>query len=599
MRIVKNSQRGKKFAGSIVSASVTLAAALGGGGVSAQTTPDLGSAQAYASGRILVMPRSGLPEAALAKILNESGGGKARRVGKSELRIVDLPRGLEKQSVEKLARHPHIEFAELDRFLPPEFVTNDPYLGSQWHVSRVRADIAWDKVQGAGVTIAIIDTGVESSHPDLFSKIVAGWNFFSNTSDTSDPYNHGTGVAGAAAAESNNATGVAGISGQSKIMPIRITDSSGTASLSAMTQAITFAADRGVRVANLSFAAAGSSSVQSAAQYLKSKGGLLFVSAGNYARQETWAPTTSLIAVSGSTSGDQLASWSSYGGFVSLAAPGVGVYTTTRGAGYASESGTSFASPVAAGVAALVMAANPALTSSQVESILFSTAVDLGAAGRDINFGYGRIDAAAAVQKALATTGTTADTQAPVVSIKSPLLSSTLSGLVPVDVSVSDNVGVTRVDFSVNGVTMASDSVAPFAFSWDSTTMANGQASLAVVAVDAAGNKGTSAAVSVNVANAILADTIPPVVVLSNLINGSVVSGTVGIRVGASDNSGTAGLTQKLFIAGKLVASASGGSLSYNWNTRKGTAKGPATIVAVAADGAGNSTSTTAVVTVK
>jgi subtilisin family serine protease len=547
-------------------------------------------------GRLLVGARAGLSDAEFDKIVKPHGG-KLRRIGKSDLFIVDLPaQASEKAVMAMLARHPHLKFAEQDQRVPPAFVPNDPYLGSQWHLGKIGAATAWDHAQGSGVTIAVLDTGVDANHPDLAARLVAGWNFYANSADTSDAYNHGTGVAGAAAAATNNGTGVAGVAGQARIMPIRISDAAGSASYSAMAQGLTHAADQGVRVANISYMVGGVSSVRSAAQYMKNKGGLVFVSSGNTGAENTATATTSLIPVAATDSNDLRAGWSTYGAYVALAAPGVGIYTTTRGGGYVAESGTSFSSPVAAGVAAAVMSANPTLSSSQIESILFATAVDLGVAGRDPYYGHGRLNLDAAVKAALATPA--ADTLAPSVSVTAPAAGSTVSGLVAVDVSALDNIGVARVELRVNGATVASDLVGPFGFSWDSTRVANGAATLAALAYDAAGNVATSPSVTVSVANAVVADTTPPTVSIASPLGGAVLSGTVAVISNAADNNGTAGLVQALSIDGKQVATAQGGKLSYNWNTRKASA-GSHTLSVTATDAAGNRSSSTLTVSVK
>ncbi|HEX2009522.1 MAG TPA: Ig-like domain-containing protein, partial [Roseateles sp.] len=237
------------------------------------------------------------------------------------------------------------------------------------------------------------------------------------------------------------------------------------------------------------------------------------------------------------------------------------------------------------GVVGLMMAAKPALAGSQIESLLYSSALDLGDAGRDRKYGFGRVNAAAAVKAVLGTQ--TADTQAPTATITSLQAGSTVSGLVAVNVSASDNVGVSRVELRANGSVVASDSAAPYAFSWDSSKLPNGTASLSAYAYDAAGNVGSSAALAVNVANNTLADTTPPAVTIGNPANGSKVSGTVGITVQAADNTGSAALAQSLYIDGQLVASSTGATLSYKWNTRRASA-GLHTIKATARDAAGN-----------
>jgi hypothetical protein len=175
---------------------------------------------------------------------------------------------------------------------------------------------------------------------------------------------------------------------------------------------------------------------------------------------------------------------------------------------------------------------------------------------------------------------------------------STVSGLVSVSVNAADNVGVARVDLKVNGTVVASETSAPFGFTWDSTGVANGASTLVAIAYDAAGNVATSSGVAVNVANAVqppVADTTAPVVTIANPTSGAV-SGTVNVTVNASDNSGAAGITMSVYIDGQLKASGAGASLSYSWNTRK-IAAGVHTVQAVAKDAAGNTSSTTVQVT--
>jgi thermitase len=583
---------------SLALAAVACATALTCGSARAQQ-PSSAAQSFFAQGRILVMPRAGLPEAAFAQILNENGGGRARRVGQSELRLVDLPPGLERQSVERLARHPHIKFAELDQLVAPASVANDPYFGSAWHLAKIGAPTAWDSSIGAGVTIAILDTGVDATHADLSARVVPGWNFYDNNSNTSDVHGHGTGVAGAAAATLNNGTGVASVAGAARIMPVRIADANAWASWSTVAQGLTWAADKGARVANISYVGvAGSSSVRSAAQYMQGKGGLVVVAAGNNNRDEGISPTTTMIPVSATDSADLKASFSSWGDFVAMSAPGVGIWTTVRGGSYQTWQGTSLASPVTAAVVALMMSRNPSLSGAQVEQTLFKTAADLGAAGRDPVYGYGRVNAAAAVA-AIDTAVATLDTQAPSAAIAKPVGSTTVTGLVPVDVSATDNKGVARVDLLVNGVKVASDSSAPFSFSWDSTKVPSGMAELKAVAVDLSGNMGASASVTVNVSstvNAVVADSTAPVVTITNPADGAAVWGTVKVNVSASDNQGSAGISNELYIGGTRVASGTGGALSYSWNSRK-VKHGAYTIEARSRDAAGNVSRTSISVT--
>lgn len=559
----------------------------------------------FVRGRVLIEVKPGLSDEALDKLIKPHGG-KARKIGQSNLHIIDLPGNASETAVLKQLEHrPEFKFAELDRLVESGMAVNDPYIGSEWHINKIGAATAWDSATGAGVTIAILDSGIEAGHPDLKPNLVAGRNIYSNNTDVSDICGHGTAVAGAAAAASNNGIGVAGVAGAAKIMPLRIAYWNTTyngcyASYSTIASGITYAADNGARVANASYARlAASSSILSAARYMKSKGGLVFVSAGNANVDENIAADPALIVVSATTSSDTRSSFSSYGSAVSLAAPGSGIWTTGVNGSYKSTNGTSFSSPIAAGVAAMMMSARPDLAPDTIQSLLYSTAVDLGTAGRDIYFGYGRVNAAAAVAAAKSY-GAVADTTRPTASISAPLGSATVSGAVAVNANASDNVGVTRVELKVNGTVVAVDTAAPYSFSWNSTGVANGMANLVAVAYDAAGNVGSSSTVAVNVANATsnpsTVDTIAPTVKIGNPVGGTV-SGSVAINVSATDNSPIAGTYLKIVINGAAYSYGYGGTLAYNWNTLK-FRTGMHTIKAIAKDKAGNISETSVVVNV-
>lgn len=496
--------------------------------------------EAYASNRILVEPRAGLSAANLEKIL-KIHKGVAHRLGKSNVYVVDLPNGAAVAVAKLLEHQPQLKMVELDRVVFSTALPNDPYLGSEWHLNKVGAPAAWDSAanMGDGVKIAILDSGVESAHPDLAGNLIPGYNFVDWNNDTNDTCGHGTAVAGVAAAVSNNSAGVAGMAGKAKIMPVKIASYNSStggcyAYYSTVANGIYYAADNGARVANLSYGGvATSQAILNAAQYFKSKGGLLFVSAGNNGRDEWVTPTTSMVVVSATDENDNLAGWSSYGSFVSLSAPGTNIWTTSTGWRYGQWNGTSFSSPLAAGVAANMMSANTSLDNLAVESLLYSTSADRGAAGRDPYFGYGRVDAAAAVQSAVSR-NVKADTQAPSAAITSPGAGATVSGLVAVDMTASDNVGVVRADLKVNGTVVATDTTSPFGFSWDSAGVADGTATLTVVAYDAAGNAGVTPSVAVNVANAVK--------VVANWTrcategNGCYFSGTRQVRYGANNS---------------------------------------------------------------
>jgi subtilisin family serine protease len=534
---------------------------------------------------VLVQPRPGLSEGAFDDVLkghNARSQGKIRGIG---VHLVQVPPQAEEAVVRALARNPHVAFAEVDMLVTPDATTvNDPSYGSQWYLPKIGAPSAWDSSNGDRVVIAILDTGIDGTHLDLVPNLVPGWNVYDNNSNTSDVHGHGTWVAGVAAAAGNNGIGIASVAWGAWLMPVRIADPNAYAYWSTVASGITWAADHGAHVANVSYnGVSGSSTVQSAARYLRSKGGLTVVAAGNSGGEEAIAANADLLTVSATTSTDTRASFSSYGAYVDLAAPGTSMLTTGRGSTYVTVQGTSFSSPCVAGVVALMMSANPTLGPAQWESLLLGTAVDLGAAGWDPIFGHGRVDAAAAVAAAL--DAQVQDTQAPTVAIASPT-GGMVQGLVAVSVSASDNVGVARVELWVNGTLYATDGSAPFGFTWDSTQVADGSASLVAQAYDAAGNKAVSKTVTLTVDNvADPVDTTAPVARVVSPENGATVSGTVTIQVAATDDVGVSLL--EVLVDGAVLCGGNVSPLSCNWNTRKAAA-GDHTLTARARDASGN-----------
>ena len=241
-------------------------------------------AATWVKGHILVQPRAGLSDAEFDKALATQGGKAIGRLGNLDIYVVSLPPIASEQAVANaLAHHPNVKFAEVDRLVAPAFTPNDVDYGSEWHLQTINAPIAWNTSVGTGVTVAILDSGIDATHPDLVGQLVPGWNFYDNNSNTADVYGHGTMVAGVVAAKGNNSIGVAGVAWGAKLMPVRVTDTSGIGTLSAFANGLTYAADHGARIANLSFPVQSSSSTQAAAQYFINKGGVVFNSAGNYA----------------------------------------------------------------------------------------------------------------------------------------------------------------------------------------------------------------------------------------------------------------------------------------------------------------------------
>jgi subtilisin family serine protease len=516
--------------------------------------------------------------------MNAEGAREGREIRGSGVRFVELASDTDEQAfVEALRQEPDVEFAELDEVIPPsEMVPNDPNYASQWHLQTIQTPAAWSTTSGTpNVTIAIIDTGVDGTHPDLQSKVVPGWNFYDNNADTSDVYGHGTAVAGTAAASSNNGLGVASIAWGCQIMPIRISDPYGSGSLSAMANALTWAADHGARVANISYQVSDSLTVRCAAQYFQSKGGVVTIAAGNDGLFDPTSDNPYVLTVGATNSTDTMAGFSTTGNNQDLAAPGVGILTTTRGSIYGSWSGTSFSAPIAAGVAALVISANPSLAAVQVQNVLKQSADDLGSAGWDSSYGWGRVNAARAVDLAMNTVGSDDNTE-PSVNITSPANGGAIAGIVNVQATASDNVGLTLVTFTVDGTVRGTASAGPCIFPWDTRTEADGTHVVSVAATDATGNIASST-ISVVISNA--PGTIPPVVNIVSPTDGSNISANVSVEVIATDDTGVR--LVELYVDGVLAGSSKRAPFSLRWSTRKASA-GPHFLQCKAYDAQGN-----------
>jgi serine protease len=365
-------------------------------------------------------------------------------------------------AAELAARDPSVEYAEPDRIMTRMFVPNDPLYTNQWSYSDATAGLrlpaAWDKSTGAGINVAVIDTGYRP-HADLSGRILPGYDFITNTSiagdgngrdaDASDPGDsvvagqcgtgspaqdepsswHGTHVAGTIAAATNNGVGVAGVAFNAKIVPARVLGKCGGYT-SDIADAIIWASGGTVanvpanankaRVINLSLGGSGTcdTTTQNAINSARSRGTVVVVAAGNSnadASGSSPANCAGVIAVAAVGKSGGKASYSNYGAVVDLAAPGgdsgAGILSTLNAGttapaadNYAYYMGTSMATPHVAGVAALMLSLNPNLTPDEVEAKLKSTARAFPAACSGC--GAGLVDAAAAVNAVSATPAT-------------------------------------------------------------------------------------------------------------------------------------------------------------------------------------------------
>ena len=307
-------------------------------------------------------------------------------------------------AIEALKKNPNITDVKLD---------NQVFAIEQilpWGIDRIDAEVVHaSENKGAGVKVAIIDSGIDYTHPDLDANYVGGYDFVNGDDYPMDDNGHGTHVAGIIAAE-DNGFGVVGVSPEASLYALKVLDSNGSGYISDVVMAIQWASDPNgdgsandrLDIINMSLGGKKNIFLEWACNLAYNDGLLLVAAAGNGESVIYPAAYPSVIAVSATNSADELAYFSSTGSQVELAAPGVGIYSTYEGGGYATKSGTSMASPHVVGVAALVWEADSSLTNDDVRYQLQSTAEDLELLSTEQ--GYGLVDADEAVPQLIDTT---------------------------------------------------------------------------------------------------------------------------------------------------------------------------------------------------
>ncbi|OKH21693.1 peptidase S8 [Hydrococcus rivularis NIES-593] len=290
-------------------------------------------------------------------------------------------------------------------------VPNDPDYGKQWNLRSINIERAWEDTKGAGVTVAVIDTGV-SRVPDLQqTEFVEGYDFVNDKVNATDDNGHGTHVAGTIAQSTNNNYGVAGIAYKAKIMPLKVLSAGGSGTILDIAEAIRFAADRGADVINMSLGGGGESLVmKEAIDYAHQKGVVIVAAAGNSNRNAAEYPARypHVIGVAATDLAGKKAPYSNYGAAVDIAAPGGSnegkilqetIDPRTNQPVFMGFQGTSMAAPHVAGVAALIKASgisNP----DEVLSVLQKSARTVSEDPFN-HFGAGHLDSTAAVKLAL------------------------------------------------------------------------------------------------------------------------------------------------------------------------------------------------------
>lgn len=324
-----------------------------------------------------------------------------------------------------LEQDPTVEYAEPDYpagitanpvYGPAPLTVNDPYFNFQWNLPAIQMSQAWDVSTGEGITVAIIDTGIDFRAPDLANtQRLPGYDFANNDADPTDDQGHGTHVAGTVAQSTNNGTGVAGVAFNARLLPIKVLGGNGQGSYEAIIQGIYYAVDQGARVINMSLAGrAGSQALREAVQYAHDNGVVVVAAAGNSSGPVEFpaAYDEAVIAVGATNFSNSLAPYSNFGPQIDVVAPGGDTGVDQNGDGYGDGiiqqtfkaagqpytylffEGTSMASPHVAGVAALMLSRQPNASPDQIRDTLLRTALNLGPTEQ---YGAGLIQARAAI----------------------------------------------------------------------------------------------------------------------------------------------------------------------------------------------------------
>ncbi len=394
------------------------------------------------------------PEAVLATAVT-AGAALAHDLRPLHHLSLFVPRAAVAAVTETLSRRPDVIRVATETIRQAAQTPNDSLYGGQSaYLSAIAIPTAWDTTHGsATVKVAVIDTGVDVDHPDLVGKVAAAHNSMAtspSTTDVTDASGHGTHVAGIVAAVTGNGAGVAGAGFDTSVLAVKAGDTGGFSD-DDIAAGLIWAADNGAAVINLSLGGPTTSPVLSnAVSYAQARGALVVAAAGNDGATQPSYPAAlaEVIAVGSTDAAGGRSTFSNSGSWVSVAAPGEGIWSTVPTAGsaifpaptsgYAQSDGTSMASPLVAAEAALLFAASPSATAAQVRSAIVSSAHGYSGLG----LGTGQVDAAVALTKLPPATTPT---------LTSPVAASLVGG----EVSLAASSGSSSVSFFVNGAKVA------------------------------------------------------------------------------------------------------------------------------------------------
>ncbi len=420
--------------------------------------------------------KEGQDPAAVAALAEQAGAVIIKQ--EDDLVVARVPKETSQSLKEDLKTSGAIESLEVDY---PTFLAAD---NPDWGVERIEAPEVWDTTSGQGLRIAVVDTGIDYSHPDLQARFAGGYDTVNEDSDPADDHGHGTHVSGIIAADLNEA-GLAGVAPQASIYSLKALASDGTGYISDLVEAIDWAMEQDAAVINFSLGSSYDSSIlESKINEAARQGIMLVAAAGNTNGGSVLYPAAydSVISVSATDSSDNFASFSSVG--AEIAAPGVSINSTVPGGGYASWSGTSMAAPHVTATVALMISNDQ----EDIRENLRNSAIDLGPAGTDSYFGHGLVHAKPAALGE--------DVLAPVVTFLEPEDGSEVSEEVNIEIKVQDESNLSKVSLKLDGDVVASlegeelQDQDQFSYLWDTSGLAEQTYTFVAEAVDEYDNSG-------------------------------------------------------------------------------------------------------------
>lgn len=342
----------------------------------------------FADDRVVIKFKASTEDSEKSKVRQIVSASLEKKLDKLDAEVIKIPKGQVSNVLNALKNDGRVEYIEPDFIATTAMVPNDTYYSLQWAYPDISAPSAWDISTGSTSTvIGMVDTGIDQFHPDLASKIIGRANF--TTDPDLDNNGHGSHTAGIAGAITNNGIGVAGTCIQCNLLSVKVLDSSGSGYYDWIANGITWATDNGAKVISMSLGGTADSTILSdAVNYAVSKGVVVVAAAGNSNSSSPFYPAyySNVVAVAATDQSDAKASFSNYGSWVDIAAPGVNIastYSTTipGSSGYAYMSGTSMATPFVSGLAGLVFSQHPDWSNSQVISDIESTADPISGTG--------------------------------------------------------------------------------------------------------------------------------------------------------------------------------------------------------------------------